>query len=192
MYSDLLRHYPDFPKEGIDFVDVLPLLSSKTAFHAVVDRLASLVSSPNLAIVEARGFLFGSPLLYGSDRVQSLIPVRKKGKLPHDEGDLRVVRIEKEYGFDELAYRPSDILHGTPHPELPEFHVTIFDDLLATGGTAYGLGEALRNEQLTLTLGTQPTPYKVVVDKFLFLVELPDLQGRKLLESIAPVEAIIR
>ena len=108
MFENVIKHYPDFPKPGIDFIDVLPFLQDKEAFRQAVNEIDRLSTAPNMATVEARGFLFGAPLLSVSEHVKTLVPFRKKGKLPHAEGDLVRVEIEKEYGSDELFYRLSD------------------------------------------------------------------------------------
>ena len=114
MFENVIKHYSDFPKPGIDFIDVLPFLHDKQAFSEAIREIDRLITAPNLATVEARGFLFGAPLLSVSDHVQTLIPFRKKGKLPHAEGDLVRVEIEKEYGSDELFYRLSDFAACQP------------------------------------------------------------------------------
>ena len=77
MFEEIIKHYPDFPKPGIDFIDVLPFLHDKQAFNKAVGEIDRLATAPNLATVEARGFLFGAPLLAVSDHVQTLVPFRK-------------------------------------------------------------------------------------------------------------------
>ena len=99
-----LKFYQDFPKEGIKFIDIIPLLQDKVVYKQLIDRLTELTTAANVAAPEARGFLFASPLLIASEKVQNIIPIRKSGKLPFNEGDLIEVRIEKEYGFDTLFY----------------------------------------------------------------------------------------
>ena len=126
-----LKFYQDFPKEGIKFVDIIPLLQNKAVYKQLIDRLTELTTAANVAAPEARGFLFASPLLLTSEKVQNIIPIRKSGKLPFNEGDLIEVRIEKEYGFDTLYYRRSDIGAGVPEGDV--FEVTLFDDVLAHG-----------------------------------------------------------
>ncbi len=182
-YLDIINHYPDFPKEGIDFIDILPFLQNKEAFNQLVADIDAHTHYPNVATVEARGFLFAAPLLTQSKLVQSVIPIRKKGKLPHNEGDLHDVAIQKEYGSDHVYYRLSDILAGVP--EGGTFNITFFDDILATGGTAVGIAEALNRETVTLN-GRE---YKVKVKEFLFLVEFPDLYDHDRINAIAPVHS---
>ena len=181
MFEDVIKHYPDFPKPGIDFIDVLPFLQDKDAFRQAIAEIDRLCTTPNVATVEARGFLFTAPLLTDSDHVQTIVPIRKKGKLPHAEGDLVRVEIEKEYGSDEVFYRRSDLAACVAKDNVIE--VTLLDDLLATGGTAQGIAEALNGEVID--------GRRVVVKEFVFLVELPVLKGRKVLESIAPVRSLM-
>ena len=182
-YLDIINHYPDFPKEGIDFIDILPFLQNKEAFNQLVADIDAHTHYPNVATVEARGFLFAAPLLTQSKLVQSVIPIRKKGKLPYNEGDLHDVAIQKEYGSDHVYYRLSDIAAGVPEGDT--FNITFFDDILATGGTAVGIAEALNSETVTLN-GRE---YKVKVKEFLFLVEFPDLYDHDRINAIAPVHS---
>lgn len=182
-YLDIINHYPDFPKEGIDFIDILPFLQNKEAFNQLIADIDSHTHYPNMATVEARGFLFAAPLLTQSKLVQSVIPIRKKGKLPYNEGDLHDVAIQKEYGSDHVYYRLSDIAAGVPEGDT--FNITFFDDILATGGTAVGIAEALNRETVTLN-GRE---YKVKVKEFLFLVEFPDLYDHDRINAIAPVHS---
>ena len=88
-YLDIINHYPDFPKKGIDFIDILPFLHKKEAFKQVVADIDAHVHCPNVATVEARGFLFAAPLLTQSALVQNIIPIRKKGKLPFQARCIR-------------------------------------------------------------------------------------------------------
>ena len=182
-YLDIINHYPDFPKEGIDFIDILPFLQNKGAFNQLIADIDAHTHYPNVATVEARGFLFAAPLLTQSKQVQSVIPIRKKGKLPYNEGDLHDVAIQKEYGSDHVYYRLSDIAAGVPEGDT--FNITFFDDILATGGTAVGIAEALNRETVTLN-GRE---YKVKVKEFLFLVEFPDLYDHDRINAIAPVHS---
>ena len=185
-YSDIISHYPDFPKPGIDFIDILPFLTNKEAFNQLVADINAHTHCPNVATVEARGFLFAAPLLSISNTVQNIIPIRKKGKLPYAEGDLHDVAIMKEYGADHVYYRLSDI--AASQPESDTINITFFDDILATGGTACGIAEALNREVITIN-GKE---YKVRVKEFLFIVEFPDLYDHQLINSIAPVHSFLQ
>lgn len=181
MFEEIIKHYPDFPKPGIDFIDVLPFLQNKQAFREAVKQIDLWCTAPNVATVEARGFLFAAPLLTESKLVQTVIPFRKKGKLPHAEGDLQRVAIEKEYGSDEIFYRRSDFAAAVAKDDVIE--VTLLDDLLATGGTVDGIVKALEKE----TIGGK----RIHIREFIFLVELPALKGRSLLEPVAPVHSLM-
>ena len=181
MFEDIIKHYPDFPKPGIDFIDVLPFLHNKQAFAEAVRQIDTWTTTPNVATVEARGFLFAAPLLTASSRVQTIIPFRKKGKLPHSENDLVRVEIEKEYGSDELFYRRSDFAAAVATGD--EIEVTVLDDLLATGGTVAGIVDSLQR----LSIDGK----HIRIREFIFLVELPALGGRRLLEPVAPVHSLM-
>ena len=185
-YIDVINHYPDFPKPGIDFVDILPFLSNKDAFRQIVADIDAHTHCPNVVAVEARGFLFASSLLTQSELVQNVIPIRKKGKLPFSEGDLHDVAIMKEYGADHVYYRLSDIAAGKPEGDT--FYLTFFDDILATGGTAMGIAEALNKEVVSV----DGKEYKVKVREFVFLVEFPDLYDHERLNAIAPVHSFVK
>ena len=185
-YKDVINHYPDFPKPGIDFIDIIPFLSNKEAFKQIVSDIDANVHCPNVVTVEARGFLFAAPLLAQSKLVQNIVPIRKKGKLPYAEGDLRGVDIVKEYGADKVYYRLSDIAAGKPEGDT--IYLTFLDDILATGGTAIGIANALNSEKIHI----DGKEYSVKVKEFIFLVEFPDLYDHALIESIAPVKSFLR
>ncbi len=182
MFEEVIKHYPDFPKEGIDFIDVLPFLQDKRAFADAIAEIGRLCTAPNVATVEARGFLFAAPLLSAEGAVQTIIPFRKKGKLPHAEGDLVKVEIMKEYGGDELFYRRSDVAAAQPNGDYID--ITILDDLLATGGTVKGIVDSLQQQVID--------GRRIRIKEFIFLVELPDLGGRKILEGVAPVHSLMQ
>lgn len=183
--KEALKFYKDFPKEGIVFVDIIPWLQDKKIFTQIIDEIGARLSAPNIAAPEARGFLFSAPLMVAKQEVQSIIPIRKSGKLPYNEGDLCDVEIEKEYGSDHLFYRLSDI--AAAKAEGDEIHISILDDLLATGGTAEGVAKSMMEQKIV----KDGKEYKVVIDEFIFLVELDFLKGAERLEKIAPVKSIV-
>ncbi len=185
-YLDVINHFPDFPKKGIDFIDVLPFLTNKEAFNQLIADIDAHTHCPNIITVEARGFLFAAPLLTRSTMVQKLVAIRKKGKLPFSQGDLRGVEIMKEYGPDHVYYRLSDL--ACCAPEGDTINLTFFDDILATGGTACGIAEQLNRE--VVTVGDKQ--YKVKVKEFLFLVEFPNLYDHDRINAIAPVHSFIQ
>ena len=181
MFENVIKHYLDFPKPGIDFIDVLPFLQDKESFRQVVNEIDRLTTAPNVDTVEARGFLFAAPLLSVSEHVKNIVPFRKKGKLPHAEGDLVKVEIMKEYGSDELFYRRSDFAACEPNGDFID--ITLIDDLLATGGTVEGIIDSLQQQTID--------GKKIRIKEFIFLVELPALGGRKILEATAPVHSLM-
>jgi len=183
--TEKLKFYKDFPKEGINFVDIMPFVQDRETYLEIVKELGARVHTPNLATVEARGFLFSPALLLTDSTVKNLIPIRKRGKLPFAGDDLKKVAIVKEYGEDIVTYRASDIAAGEPTGDV--FEITLCDDVLATGGTAKGIAEAMN----ALKIVKDGKEYGVKVKEFVFLVELDELGGAALLESIAPVSSII-
>jgi adenine phosphoribosyltransferase len=185
-YKDIINHYPDFPKPGVDFIDILPFLSNKEAFSQIVADIDASVHCPNVITVEARGFLFAAPLLTQSKLVQNVIPIRKKGKLPYAQGDLIGIDITKEDGKDQIYFRLSDVAAGVPDGDV--FKVTFFDDILATGGTARGIAEGLEKQRIVI----DGKEYGIKVTDFVFLVEIEGLGGSEAIEDIAPVKSLMK
>lgn len=183
--KDTLKFYNHFPKPGIVFVDIIPFLQDKKTFATLISELSKNLTAPNIAAPEARGFLFTAPLLITDQRVENIIPIRKSGKLPFAEGDLCEVKVEKEYGFDKLYYRISDIAAGRADDGF--FHIAVIDDVLATGGTAEGIARSLLSQKIMV----DGREHGIVIDEFIFIVELDGLSGRKRLEEIAPVKTLI-
>ena len=180
-----IKFYPDWPTEGINFIDIMPLLADAEAFRAVVDAIDECVTAPNVAAPEARGFLFAAPLLVTDSKAHTLITFRKNGKLPAKEGDLQKVSIVKEYGEDNLFFRKSDLENSLVTNGVVE--VTILDDILATGGTSIEMAKHLE----ALTVVKDGVEYPVKVKEFVFLADLSFLHGKELLEEIAPVYSLI-
>jgi adenine phosphoribosyltransferase len=181
----LIQFYPNWPKEGVNFVDLLPLLSDADTFSVIVEELGNHLTTPNIAAPEARGFLFASPLLVTGSKAKGLITFRKSGKLPANEGDLQRVAIVKEYGEDNLFFRKSDLQNAQVTNGVIE--ISILDDILATGGTALEMANHLE----ALTVEKDGVEYPVKVKEFIFLVDLSFLGGRELLEKVAPVYSLI-
>jgi adenine phosphoribosyltransferase len=124
--KDHIRDIPDFPKPGVVFKDITPLLADKQAFTYTIDAIAHHYDRDEIDKVlgiEARGFIVAAPLAYRF--TAGLIPVRKKGKLPWN---VESERYELEYGFDHLEMHRDAIEPGE--------RILIIDDVLATGGTA--------------------------------------------------------
>jgi adenine phosphoribosyltransferase len=123
--ASYIRDIPDFPKPGILFKDITPLLASPEAFAAAVRAMAEQVAAGQvdaIAAAEARGFLFAAPLALQLKK--PLIPLRKPGKLPYK---THALQYDLEYGSAELQVH-TDGVH-------PGARVLLVDDLLATGGT---------------------------------------------------------
>lgn len=166
MIEDKVKQYvrdiPDFPKPGILFRDLTPILAQPALCVEIVDFFASHFKNNQpdaVAGIEARGFWFG-PLL--SQRLNvPFIPIRKKGKLPFDT-------VEKFY---DLEYGQASVEIHTDAIK-PGQRVLIHDDLIATGGSAAAAAGLIRQ------LGGE-------VAGFAFLVELKDLKGRQKLESFS-------
>ncbi len=156
-----IRDIPNFPKLGILFRDITPLLSSPKAFHYAIDKLCAPftgVPIDAIAAAEARGFLFAAPMALALEC--PLIPLRKPGKLP-----LETIsdRYDLEYGTAELHMHADAIKPGA--------RVLLVDDVLATGGTMKA-GCALIQKA------------GGIVAACAFLMELDFLEGRKRLEPV--------
>lgn len=155
-----IRDIPDFPKPGIIFKDITPLLQDPRAFTEVVDTLADRYAPKKIdavVAIESRGFIFGSPLALRLGT--GLVPVRKKGKLPHQTIEASYAL---EYGTAEIEIHTDGIPSGA--------RVVVVDDLLATGGTAQAAC------QLVEKIGGQ-------VVECAFVVELAFLHGRAKLKN---------
>ena len=184
-YKSRLKFYKDFPIDGVNFVDIIPLMQDKELFKALTKDLGALCDAPNIAAPEARGFLFAAPMLVACDNVINVVPLRKKGKLPYAGDDLVGVDITKEYGKDQIFFRLSDVAAGKPEGDV--FYVTFFDDVLATGGTAQGIAEGLEKHKVVI----DGKSYCIKVKDFVFLVEIDFLKGKEKLLDIAPVKSLI-
>lgn len=178
--------YSDFPTKGIVFIDLLPLLGDSETFTFLIEEILSHVTSPNVAAPEARGFLFSAPMLTVPDGVKSLMVFRKNGKLPYLDDDLVKIKITKEYGDDSLYFRKSDF-ESARIGEDSTIWVTVFDDVLATGGTAEGMALELNKLYVTTPAGRFP----VRVKEFVFLAEITGIGARSRLEKIAPVKSVL-
>lgn len=120
-----IRNIPDFPKPGIQFKDITPLLANPDAFHDSIRQLIALFADrpyDAIAAAEARGFLFAAPLAFVTNK--PLVPLRKPGKLPYQTHKLQY---DLEYGQAELHVHIDGFEPGA--------RVLLIDDLLATGGT---------------------------------------------------------
>ena len=123
--KEFIRDIPDFPKPGILFRDITPLLASPTAFKEIIHRLAAPYRNQkidSIVAAEARGFIFAAPLAL--ELGAGFVPVRKPGKLPAERHSHAY---ELEYGSDRLEMHVDGVKAGQ--------NVLVVDDLLATGGT---------------------------------------------------------
>ncbi|TFK55772.1 adenine phosphoribosyltransferase [Heliocybe sulcata] len=171
----LLAEHPDFPKKGIVFLDIFPILRDPVAFETLITHLVhhitshTIPNSPSKKIdvvvgLDARGFLLGPiiALRLGA----AFVPVRKRGKLP---GQCVSATYEKEYGEDVFEMQAEGIKPGQT--------VVVVDDLIATGGSAKAAGELVAKQ------GGKTLEY-------LFIIELAFLKGGQKLD--APVYSIVQ
>jgi len=159
-FASLIRDVPDFPKPGIIFKDITPLLKDPTGFRAVIDAMLEKYRDADLQGIlgiEARGFLLGGALAY--ELGVSCLPARKPGKLPYR---TRSVTYDLEYGQDCLELHEDAISEGD--------RILVVDDLLATGGTAAAACSLVEQ-------------FGGVVTGCAFIIELAFLQGRQKLEG---------
>jgi adenine phosphoribosyltransferase len=166
--QSLIRDIPDFPKTGILFRDITPLLADPRGFHITLDAMAERFVGEHadaIVAVESRGFIFGGALAARLNA--SFVPVRKPGKLP---SRTHSVSYALEYGEGRLEMHTDALDSGA--------RVIIVDDLLATGGTAAGAGELVRRQGAS-------------VIAYAFVIELEGLGGRPRLAP-TPVVSLIR
>ncbi len=166
--ENFIRSIPDFPKKGILFRDITPLLNNPKAFKASIDRMASLLKNKKIDVIvaaESRGFIFGGALAYKLKC--GFVPVRKPGKLPYE---TYKISYGLEYGRDSLEIHRDAFKKGAK--------VLILDDLLATGGTAKALAKLVKK------MGGK-------IIGVMFLIELSALKGRKRLRNL-PVYSLIK
>ncbi len=159
-YKEYIKIVENFPKEGIRFKDITPLMQDGAAYKAAMDEIAAYAKEKEADVIvgpEARGFIVGCPVAYSLEL--GFVPVRKNGKLPRE-----VIRVDYglEYGEDALTIHKDSIVPGQ--------RVVIMDDLLATGGTI----EA--TIKLVEDLGG-------VVVGIAFMIELTYLDGREKLHD---------
>jgi adenine phosphoribosyltransferase len=156
-----IRNIPDYPKPGIMFRDITTLLGNPQAFRRAIDELVHPYAGTKIdkiAGIEARGFILGGAIAHQLSA--GFIPIRKKGKLPHD-----TVRIaySLEYGVDEMEMHRDAVAPGEK--------VILVDDLIATGGTAEGAVKLLRQMGADIVAAC-------------FVIDLPELGGRRKLEEL--------
>ena len=157
--DDVIRDVKDFPKQGVVFKDITPVLANPELCSDISDYLSTNLPEETTKIIgiESRGFLFGFPMAIKSKT--PFILIRKKGKLPFKKVSLQY---NLEYGKEEIEMHIDSVKPGDK--------VVIHDDLLATGGTAAAAAKMVRS------LGAD-------IIGFSFLVELDFLNGRNILEE---------
>jgi len=163
-----VRDVPDFPKKGIVFKDITPVLNDPILFRESIDLFLERCRGKNLDKVvgiDARGFLFGSAVAY--ELGLGFVPIRKRGKLPYRTD---AAKYSLEYGEAEVEMHTDAVREGE--------RVVLVDDLLATGGTSAAAAVLIRNAGADL-LEAQ------------FLIELEFLEGRKRLEP-TPVTSFLK
>lgn len=172
-FEEYVKNYPDFPKKGVIFRDISPLLADAKAFSAAIDAMVVITKNlpdfDKIVAIDARGFIFGGAL---ADRLhKGMVPCRKPNKLP---GELITETYNYEYASNSLSIQSGTINPGEC--------VLIVDDVLASGNTL------LSAYKLVNKLGGQ------VVGVMCFL-ELSYLNGRQLLEKNiegVPLETVLR
>ena len=165
--TDYINDIPDFPKKGILFRDISPLLKSPEGWGVAMRQLGLFCEriNPDLIVgIESRGFIVGSAL--ATQQRMGFVPVRKKGKLP---GKVLGVDYTLEYGKDRLEIQ-SDAFEGNPR-------VLLVDDLLATGGTVKAASQLIEKAGGQL-VGCQ------------FIIELSALKGRESIPNV-PINSLI-
>ena len=165
--TDYIKDIPDFPKKGILFRDISPLLKSPEGWGSAMRQLGLFCErlNPDLIVgIESRGFIIGSAL--ATQQRTGFVPIRKKGKLP---GNVLGVGYTLEYGKDRLEIQ-SDALEGNPK-------VLLVDDLLATGGTVNAASKLIERGGGQL-VGCQ------------FIIELSYLKGRDNIPQV-PINSLI-
>lgn len=163
----IIRAIPDYPKKGIIFRDITPLLGNTELFKYVIDELAELCKNQGITKIvgiESRGFIFGAPLAYALGI--GFVPVRKKGKLPYKK---IAAQFTLEYGTDTIEMHEDALTKDDK--------VILIDDLLATGGTTRAALELINK------LGAK-TAF------CLYVIELSFLKGGKTLN--VPYKSLIK
>ena len=155
-----IRSIPDYPKKGVLFRDITTLIKDKDAFRECIDQMSKILTELNfdkIAWIDSRGFVFASALCYNLSK--SLILMRKKNKLP---AEIYSQEFKFEYGNATLEIHKDSIK--------PEEKILVIDDLIATGGTAEAGAKLVEKSG-------------GIVGGFIFVINLFDLGGKKLLED---------
>ena len=163
-----VRDVPDFPKKGIMFKDITPVLSDPSLFRASIDLFLERCRGrevDKIVGIDARGFVFGSAVAYQLG--VGFVPIRKRGKLPYR---TEIAKYSLEYGEAEVEMHTDAVSEGE--------RIVLVDDLLATGGTSAAAAALIRNAGADLIEAQ-------------FLIELEFLEGRKRLDP-TPVTSFLK
>ena len=157
----IIRNIPDYPKPGIMFRDITTLLNDARSFRRAIDELVHPYAGmkiDKIAGIEARGFILGGAIAHQLSA--GFVPVRKKGKLPHETVSIAY---SLEYGVDEMEVHKDSIVTGE--------RILLVDDLIATGGTACAAAKLLRSIGADIVAAC-------------FIVDLPELGGADKLKAL--------
>lgn len=164
-----IRDVPDFPKPGIIFKDITPVLGDPELLKLTIDGFIETAGGQRVdkvAGIDARGFIFGAAI---ADRIGAgFVPIRKKGKLPWKTQEMSYAL---EYGDAEIEIHDDAVLKGET--------VLLVDDLLATGGTAAAAAKLLEGRGANIIGAT-------------FLIELEFLRGREAMDAAFPIHALLK
>lgn len=163
-----IRDVKDFPKPGIVFKDITPLLQQPEAFNAAIEAFVNRYRNQEIDVVagiESRGFIFGAPL--AMQLGASFVPVRKKGKLPYSTVETSY---DLEYGSATIEMHTDAVKHGQ--------RVLVVDDLLATGGTAGAACQLIEQQGANIV-------------ECAFVVELEFLNGRDRMKRV-PIFSLVQ
>jgi len=167
--TEIIRTIPDYPKPGIMFRDITTLLNDARSFRRAIDELVHPYAGAKIdkiAGIEARGFILGGAIAHQLSA--GFVPVRKKGKLPHE---TVTIAYSLEYGIDEMEVHKDAVKPGE--------RVLLVDDLIATGGTATAAAKLLRSIGADIVAAC-------------FIVDLPELEGAaKLRQLDIPVRTLV-
>jgi len=168
--KNTIRDIPDFPKKGIIFKDITPVLKNGELFREIIDYFANKYNDIDFICgIESRGFIFGSALAYALQK--GFVPIRKKGKLPYTTISEKY---SLEYGFDEIEIH-IDAFEGVKNPK-----VLLIDDLIATGGTAEAAVKLIQKAGAN-------------IEAAVFLIELSFLDGKEKLEKLGiKVDSLVK
>lgn len=162
-----IKDVPNFPKPGIIFKDVAPLLANTNAFKASIDLMASYLDDVDVIISpDARGFLFGTPAAYAANK--PFLMVRKPNKLP---GEVISQKYDLEYGQNTLQIQANYLKPGQK--------IAIIDDVLATGGTIDAMIKLVESQGASVT-------------KIIVLIELTNLKASQNFDSSIKLYSLIK